>query len=82
MFLLIRVALTEILRATNKQMPYGLTAFQVNTWLQKKRVLTQYILSPWLEFTYNTTKKAKQQRQSVCLLLPKLRPWKWHASCT
>ena len=29
-------------------MPYGLTAFQVNTWLQQ-RVLTHYTLSPWLE---------------------------------
>ena len=42
-------------------MPYGLTSFQVNTWLQQKST-NSYTLSPWLEFTCNTS---KIKRQSV-----------------
>ena len=37
-------------------MPYGLTAFQVNTWLQQKST-NSYTLSPWPEYTCNTSKE-------------------------
>ena len=48
-------------------MPYGLTAFQVITWLQPKST-NSYTLSPWLVFTCNTSKSLSDKSMSASSL--------------
>ena len=58
------VSLQKVLHVNNqKQKPYGLTAFQVNTWLQQKSTNSN-TLSPWLEFTCNTSSKTTKRSAS------------------
>ena len=50
-------------------MPYGLTAFQANTWLQRGEYF-KYTLSPWLEITCNTAKDNQNHKRLLASSLP------------